>query len=78
MKGRGIAKQASKLILEYGFISIGLNRIYLFTETENIGAQKLFERVGFVKEGCLKQDLVSHGKFVDRYAYGICKEDYDK
>ena len=71
LKGKGIAYQASKLIIQYGFEQLRLNKIYLYTETENIAAQRLFEKVGFIKEGILKEDIVSHGKFVDRYAYGI-------
>ena len=77
-KGKGVAKKASKLILEYGFQTIGLNRIYLFTEVENIAAQKLFEKVGFTKEGIIRQDIVSHGCYVDRFAYGLLREDWIK
>lgn len=75
-KGKGVAKEASRLILSYGFEELGLNRIYLFTEVDNIAAQKLFERVGFKREGILKQDVYSHGAFADRIAYGILKEDW--
>lgn len=77
-KGKGIAKEASRQIIDYGFHKLGLNRIYLFTETENITAHKLFERVGFVKEGCLKSDLFSHGKYVDRYAYSVLRGEWVK
>lgn len=35
-KGKGVAKEASRLILSYGFEELGLNRIYLFTEVDNI------------------------------------------
>ena len=76
LKGKGISTQATKLILDYGFKTLGLNRIYLYTETENISAQRLFEKVGFVREGCIRADIVSHGKFVDRYIYGIVRSDY--
>ena len=75
-KGKGVAKEASRLILAYGFEELGLNRIYLFTEADNIAAQKLFERVGFKREGILKQDVYSHGAFADRIAYGILKEEW--
>jgi acetyltransferase, GNAT family len=77
-KGKGIAKEASRQIINYGFYELGLNRIYLFTEVKNDIAQKLFERVGFTKEGCLRADLLSHGKFVDRYVYSILKKDWEK
>lgn len=75
-KGKGVAKEASRLILAYGFEELGLNRIYLFTEADNIAAQKLFERVGFKREGILKQDVYSHGAFADRIAYGFLKEEW--
>lgn len=78
LKGKGVSTQATKLILDYGFNELGLNRIYLFTETENIPAQKLFEKVGFVKEGCIRSDIFSHSKFVDRYVYGIIRSEYLK
>lgn len=77
-KGKGVAKEASKLILEYGFKKLGLNRVYLFTEADNLIAQKLFETVGFVREGRIRQDILSHGKYVDRIAYGILREDWEK
>ncbi len=77
-KGKGIAKEASWLILKYGFETLGLNRIYLFTEVKNVAAQKLFERVGFVREGLIRQDILSHGQYVDRIAYGFLREDWDR
>ena len=77
-KGKGVAKDASKLILKYGFETLGLNRIYLFTESENLAAQKLFERVGFIKEGLVRQDIYSHGRYVDRILYGYLKEKWTR
>lgn len=77
-KGKGVAKQASLLIIREGFTKLDLNRIYLYTETANISAQKLYERVGFVKEGCLRGDVLSHGDYADRYVYGILREEWEK
>lgn len=77
-KGRGVATEASDLILEYGFCEIGLNRIFLYTEVENTAAQKLFEKIGFTREGCIRQDITSHGRFADRYCYGLLKEEWKR
>lgn len=74
--GKGVANQASKLLLDYAFGTLGLNRIYLYTETENSAAVKSYEKIGFHREGVLKNDLFSKGRFVDRYIYGITKADY--
>ena len=72
-KGKGVARQASNLLLKYAFNELQLNRVYLFTEVQNVAAQYLFERLGFVREGELQQDTLSHGKFVNRYVYGLLK-----
>lgn len=75
-KGRGIAYKASKILLEYAFFILGLEKVYLYTETENVVAQKLFNKIGFHIEGILKSDLISRGNFVDRFVYGYTKGDY--
>lgn len=75
-KGKGIAKLASEILLEYAFEKLQINKVYLFTETENIKAQKLFKKIGFKKEGLLKEDVKNINGFVDRYVYEICKDDY--
>ena len=74
--GKGIAHTASKLLLNYAFGKLGLNRIYLYTETENSAAINSYEKIGFRREGVLRNDLFSKGRFVDRYVYGITKADY--
>lgn len=73
---KGIAHQATKLLLDFAFVDLGLNRIYLYTETENSAAINSYEKLGFRREGLLKNDLFSKGRFVDRYIYGITKDDY--
>lgn len=74
--GKGVAHRATKLLLDYAFGELGLNRIYLYTETENLSAVKSYEKIGFQREGVLKNDLFSKGRFVDRYIYAITKKDY--
>ena len=75
-KNKGIAVSASGLLINESFKRYSLNRIYLFTEVENIGAQKLFEKIGFIKEGLLKEDLIYCGRKIDRYIYGLKVEEY--
>lgn len=70
-KGKGLAYNASKLLIEYAYNELHLNKVYLHTEKNNIAAQKLFEKIGFEKEGLLKHDLIYNGKKKDRYIYGI-------
>lgn len=76
IQGKGIAKQSTLQFIKQCFENTDLNKIYLYTERENIPAQKLFEKVGFKKEGLLVDDLVYNEKNVDRYVYGILRKDF--
>lgn len=73
-KGRGIAYRASVKLLNYAFNECDINKVYLYTEVENIAAQGLFEKLGFQKEGTLKEDLIINNVKKDRYIYATFKE----
>lgn len=75
-KGRGVASDASECLLEYAFRTLKLEQVYLYTETGNLAAQKLFARIGFRENGILKKDAVNRGKPVDRYIYVMDKKEY--
>ena len=75
-KGRGIAQAATDLLINIAYNEFRLNKIYLYTETENLRAQRLFEKIGFEKEGLLKNDLIYNGRKIDRYIYGLNTESY--
>lgn len=77
-RGQGIAEMASKILLNIAFYDLKLNRVYLYTEENNLAAQKLFERIGFQKEGVLKEDVLSHGTFVNRYVMALTLADYKR
>lgn len=48
--GKGIGKRATEGILEIAFSNLSLNQIYLYVNTENIPAIKVYEKVGFRRE----------------------------
>lgn len=75
-KGKGVASKATALLLAYAFKELELNKVYMYTEIDNIPAQKLFEKMGFRKEGYLKEDLIYNNRKVDRLFYGLTAEEY--
>lgn len=77
-KGKGIAKQATLLLLGYGFDVLGLDEIYLYTEVDNISAQKLFEKCGFKKCYREKNSAVNRGSVVDRFYYIVKRNEWQR
>lgn len=68
---KGVGTEAAKLIIEHGFLTLGLHRIYCGTSIENIPMQKLAVKLGFKKEGVSKDALFKHGKYLDIVHYGL-------
>ena len=77
-RGKGYSKLATLKTLEFGFNQLGLNRIYLFVQSNNEPAIKLYEKLGFQNEGELRNSVFKNGKFINEKVMGILKEEFDK
>lgn len=76
---KGIATKAVKVMTDYLFNDIGINRIQTFVMLENIKSQNVLQRNGFVKEGIIRQGYVWKGKgVVDLILYSLLKSDTTK
>ncbi|MFO1445104.1 GNAT family N-acetyltransferase [Bacillus sp. Bva_UNVM-123] len=74
--GKGIAGEALKAVLTYGFEQMNLQRIEALIEPPNIPSQKLVERQGFRREGLLRSYEFTCGKFDDLYMYSLLKQEF--
>jgi RimJ/RimL family protein N-acetyltransferase len=74
--GKGVAKEASDLILQHGFMTLNLHRIHCGTSEENTGMQKLAAYMGMKEEGRRREALFKNGRYFDIVEYGILREEY--
>lgn len=72
-QGKGVAGEALSLVKNYALSELNLNKLVATCSTSNSGSFKLLEKHGFIREGCLKQNVIINGKYVDDYIYGFCK-----
>ncbi|PKK39901.1 hypothetical protein ABB02_00690 [Clostridiaceae bacterium JG1575] len=77
-QGQGFGTESWKLLTDYGFMELGLNRIYAHQLVHNIASQRLTEKLCWTREGLLRKDLYSHGSLKDRYLTAILREDWLK
>ena len=77
-RNKGYGKEAVKLILEFGFNNMGLDRITANTLEINISAQKSLEKIGFTLEGKERQAIYFGGKKYDRYLFAMLRDEYNK
>ena len=75
-RNKGYGKEAVKLILDYGFDNLGMERITADTLEINISAQKSLEKIGFILEGRERKAAYFGGKRYDKFNYGLLAEEY--
>lgn len=78
--GKGYAKEASRVILDYCFEKCNLRKINLGVVAENIPAVNLYKSLGFVIEGNYKNHGIYNGKYMDILRMAVFNEKfkYDK
>lgn len=75
--GQGIGTRAVRWLCNFGFLRLNLERIYLYTMSANDGARRLYERLGFVEEGILRNHLRHLGCLVDRHVHGLLRSEWE-
>ncbi|WP_246941999.1 GNAT family N-acetyltransferase [Bacillus pinisoli] len=70
---KGYTLEAVRKILSYGFHEMGLSRIGAVVFLENDASSKLLTKVGFEKEGILKDYMYQNGKAHDVYLYSLLR-----
>jgi RimJ/RimL family protein N-acetyltransferase len=76
--GKGIATEVIPILLRYGFEELGLNKIYLYTLPSNERARQLYERIGFSREGILRQHYFCVGQLQDLTVHSILRMEWEK
>jgi len=74
-KGHGYAKEAMKLICEYGFKHLGLRKITGGTFEDNIAMIRCFASLGFLEEGRKRKELLVDGMYIDHLLFGLFPEE---
>ncbi len=76
-QGHGYGTEAVRLLLNFAFKDLNLNRVGLHVLVTNEAALRVYEKVGFVQEGVLRKAAHIDGKYVDIAVMGILREEHD-
>ena len=69
--GRGIAREAARAILDWGFDELELRRVAASVDPDNTASICVLEALGFRHEGTLREHLRSRGRAFDSRVYGL-------
>ena len=75
--GKGYGTEAMRLVLDYAFGELKLNRVELTADEENVRAIRSYEKCGFVREGLLREHRLIDGRPVDSVAMAVIRCDWE-
>ncbi|MFC7679290.1 GNAT family N-acetyltransferase [Paenibacillus sp. GCM10028914] len=75
--GKGLMSEAAGELLRFGFAKMDLVRIQARCIAENIGSQRVMEKIGMTFEGIQRKGMKNKGIHCDIKTYAILKEDYE-
>ena len=73
--GRGLGTEATRLLVGHAFGTMNLHRIWLHVFEDNARAIGTYEKVGFRREGVLRQALFREGRYWDVHVMGILRDE---
>ena len=68
--------EATRLITGYAFETLNLNRVALRVYEDNERGVKAYEKVGFKREGVLRQDIYREGRYWNTFLMSILREEW--
>ncbi len=73
--GKGIVTEAATALLNHGFSAFNRHRIWATADVDNIGSQKVLEKIGMQREGRLRDKTNLRGEFRDSFLYARLSTD---
>lgn len=73
---KGIANQAVKQIIHFGFSNLDINRIFARLFATNTPSQKLLQKNNFTLEGNLRNAIFKNGNYFDELLYSLLHENW--
>ena len=74
---KGIMTESVKALLNYGFNILGMHRIEICCDPENVASQNIAKRVGMIQDGILRGNAFENGKFCDTIVYSMLKPEWE-
>lgn len=76
--GKGLGPDVTATIVKYGFEKLNLHKVHLGCNADDKRANRCYEKVGFVKEGTIRDYHFRNGKYYNANLYSILRDEFYK
>jgi len=74
--GKGIMAESLETMIRFGFERMSLNRIRVLIPSHNDPSMRLVQRLGFKKEGVLRDRAYFQGRYVDDVCFSLLRREW--
>ncbi len=74
--GKGYATEAAAALLTWAFQELDLHRVQAEVDTRNGASARVLEKLGFTREGTLREDCIVNGVVSDSWVYGLLRREW--
>lgn len=75
-RGKRLGLEAARMVIEYGFQTLNLHKVFIDQFPENEASVRFFTRLGGVREGLLREHYYQDGRFRDAAVVGVLKDEF--
>jgi len=73
--GVGYATEATRALVDYGFGTLGVHRIWATCDVDNVASARVLEKTGMRREGILRSHMPHGDGWRDSYLYALVDND---
>ena len=77
-QGKGIVTEACRGLVAYAFSTLRLNKLEVRFVLQNEKSAQIPIKLGFTREGILRESAKLHGQYVDMVVMGMLRHDWQK
>lgn len=74
----GIATEVAREALAIGFNELAMHRIILRIAIGNRASERVAEKLGFIREGVLREEIKVHGQWLDHSVWGMLEHEFHR
>ena len=75
--GNGYATEAARILIGFGFSSLGLHRVWARCDSENNGSLRVLAKLGMRREGLARHDCQIRGVWRNTFLYAILVDEWN-
>ena len=74
--GQGFATEGAKLIVDFGFLELQMEKISASCIKGNVGSERIMQKLGMTREAEYREDTIRSGERVNRISYAILRHEW--